>query len=94
MDAGDAPGANNWGCGEGVTTTQYVSAIATDANGAIRVTIQGIDAAVNGQIVILTPETAAATPAVIADIPVQLFGFDCAPAVPATLAKYLPGSCK
>ena len=95
MDAGDVPGADNWGCGEGVTTTQYVSAISTDANGAITVTIQGIDDAVNGQNVILTPETAADTPAVAADdIPVQLFGFDCAPEVPATLAKYLPGSCK
>src|SRR5215813_1222708 len=36
--AGASIGANNWGCGEGSTSTQYVSGVATDANGVITVT--------------------------------------------------------
>ena len=94
MDAATAtsPGPNNWGCGEGTTTTQYVSALATDANGVVTVTVQGIDAAVDTFTVTLTPESAANTPATVADIPSQLFGFDCAA---GTIdPKYLPGSCK
>lgn len=93
--AGTAPGANNWGCGEGAPAgglTQYVSSIATDANGVITVTIQNIDAAVDGTTVVLTPESAAATPATVADIPTQLFGFNCAPGT--INARFLPGSCK
>ena len=46
--SGDTVGANNWGCGEGVTQTQYVSVIATDGNGVITVTLRGIDTAVDG----------------------------------------------
>ena len=31
--AGTAPGIDGWGCGEGATSTKYVSGVATDANG-------------------------------------------------------------
>ena len=95
MEAGAGPGANAWGCGEGTTTTQYVSAVATDADGVITVTVQGIDAAVDGDTIDLTPERAANTAATAADIPTQLFGFDCSPGAANPVdAKYLPGSCK
>lgn len=86
------PGPNNWGCGEGTTTTQYVSLLATDANGVITVTIQGIDTAVDGNTVTLTPQASANTDATVAIIPDQLFGFVCEPGT--VDAKYLPGSCK
>jgi type IV pilus assembly protein PilA len=33
-----APGADNWNCGEGATTSKYVAAVNTSVNGAIRVT--------------------------------------------------------
>ena len=89
---GTAPGVDGWGCGEGATTTQYVSAINTDANGVITATIQNIDAAVDGMTITLTPLSAANTPATIADIPAQLYGFDCDPGtIPP---QYVPGSCK
>ncbi len=92
--AGTTPGANNWGCGEGSTTTQYVSAVNTDANGAITVTTQNIDPLVNGMIVELAPESAVGTAAVVGDIPTQLSGFVCGGGATSVPLKYLPGSCK
>ncbi|WP_304439351.1 pilin [Eikenella sp. NML01-A-086] len=54
-----APAANGWGCGEaGSTTTassQYVKEITTDANGAITVEAQNINAKVDGKKITLTP---------------------------------------
>lgn len=87
------PVADGWGCGETTTTTQYVTALNTDADGVITVTLGGIHAAVNGLTITLTPQIAAATAAVVAtDMGNQLFGFDCGP---GTIdPRYLPGSCK
>nr|WP_242518655.1 pilin [Thiorhodovibrio winogradskyi] len=94
-NAGDTPGANGWGCGEGTTTTQYVSSIATDANGVVTVTVQGIDAAVDTMTIDLVPESSVGTPATIADFPAQLSGFACGPgATNGVPVKYLPGSCR
>ena len=93
--AGTTPGANGWGCGEGTTTTQYVSAIATDANGVITVTVQNIDSAVNGKKVDLVPTDSSGTALTVASIPTQVGGFDCGPSsTDGVSAKYLPGSCK
>ena len=93
--AGTKPGQDGWGCGEGTTTTQYVSAITTDANGVITVTVQNIDSAVNGKKVDLVPTDSSGTALAVSSIPTQVGGFDCGPSssngVPA---KYLPGSCK
>lgn len=91
--AGTTPGANGWGCGEGTTTTQYVSGVATDADGVITVTLQNIDATnVDGNTLTLTPTNATGTALAVGDIPTQVGGFTCAP---GTLdKKYLPGSCK
>lgn len=96
MNAGEIVAFNGWGCNEGVAgddLTQYVDFIATNGDGVITVTIQGIDAAVDGETVILTPQRIADTPAVIGDVPVQLYGFECDPG-PTLDPKYLPGSCK
>ena len=91
-NAGTAPGANGWGCGEGATVTQYVSAVATNADGMITVTLQNIHADVNGDTITLTPEDAAGAALAIADIPTQVAGFDCSPGTIA--GRFLPGSCK
>src|SRR5512146_2395517 len=48
---GTPPGAGNWGC-EG-TTSKYVSALTTTADGRIDATVQGINATVNGLVVTL-----------------------------------------
>lgn len=93
-DSDDAPGANAWGCGEGSGgLTQYVSAIATDSAGVITVTIQGIDSAVDGEVVTLTPFVSDSTAATVADMPTQIFKFECQPGS-GLLPKYLPGSCR
>ena len=94
-NAGDTVGANGWGCGEGVTQTQYVSLIQTDANGVITVTLRNIDSTVNGSTLQLVPESSFGTAAVIGDIPMQLSGFDCVSGGGnPILEQYLPGSCK
>ncbi len=92
-ESGDAPGIDGWGCGEGTTTTQDVSAVATDADGAITVTLQNIDAAVNTQTITLIPQDSAGGTLTIADFPIQVYGFECDPGA-VGMSKYLPGSCK
>lgn len=91
--AGTTPGANGWGCGEGATATQYVSGVATSADGVITVTLRGIDTTnVDGKTLTLTPTDSTGTALAVGSIPVQVGGFKCAP---GTLdKKYLPGSCK
>ena len=91
--AGTTPGANNWGCGEGTTTTKYVASVATDDNGVVTVTSQGFgDAAIDGKTVTLTPIKTGTTALVVGDIPAQVSTFKCAAGTMP--AKYLPGSCK
>jgi len=92
-----APGANNWGCGEGTTSTKFVSAIATDANGVITVTTQGFgDTAVDGKTITLTPQNSSGTALTVAsDLGSQVAQFKCAAgATGGVPAKYLPGSCR
>ena len=96
-NAGTAPGANGWGCGEGSTATKFVSGVGTDANGVITVTLSadtGLGGAASTAIQ-LVPESVSGTPATIADIPTQLSSFVCGPAATTpTPVKYLPGSCR
>ena len=92
---GTTPGADGWGCGENNTQTQYVSAVNTDADGVIQVTLQNISAAnptIDGTTITLTPTTSTGVALTVAAIPTQVGGFDCSP---GTIdSKYLPGSCK
>jgi len=87
--------ANNWGCGEGTTSTQYVASIGTDANGAITVTTSSNTAlgAAASKTLTLTPvDSANATLSYTAPSSVQVSGFKCRPGTMAP--KYLPGSCR
>ena len=91
--AGTAPGANGWGCGEGTTSTKYVTSVATDANGVITVTAQATgEALVDAKTITLTPQTAAGVALTIAAIPTQVGTFKCAAGTMDK--KFLPGSCK
>jgi type IV pilus assembly protein PilA len=96
--AGTAPGIDGWGCGENSSTTKYVSAVNTDANGAITVTTQNFgDPLIDGKKITLAPMDGAAVPAplTVAAIPTQVASFKCAPSAANPVpAKYLPGSCK
>jgi type IV pilus assembly protein PilA len=98
-----APVGNDWGCGEGTVTTQYVTGVATDANGKVSVTVQNIDPVVNATIVTLAPLSAGCGAAgatragpLVPGTPVQLCGWACGVAADgtSTAPKYLPGSCK
>ena len=90
--AGTTFDGDDWGCGEGQTTTQYISAISTDENGVITVTFTNIDGEIDDSEVTLTPTTSDGTALTTAAIPTQVGGFDCDP--DGTNDKYLPGSCK
>ena len=87
-------GANNWGCGEGTTTTQYVSGIATDQDGMITVTTSanGALAGAASKTLTLTPKSSAGATLTVAAFPTQVAGFKCEPLTMP--AKYLPGSCR
>ena len=92
--AGTTIGANNWGCGEGTTSTQYVAGVATDANGVVTVTTSASTALglAASKTVKLTPTDSSGTALTVAAIPTQVGGFKCAAGTMS--AKYLPGSCR
>lgn len=95
--ASTGPGANNWGCGENSTVSEYVESVQTDANGVVTVAIQNTDVtALDAAAVILTPMIgvdASATAATAGDIPAQISSFVCSPSV-SSVSRYFPGSCK
>jgi type IV pilus assembly protein PilA len=88
--------ANGWGCGEAEpNATKFVALVATSPDGAITVTAQGIDPAVNAKAITLTPYGRNGNPMTLAEIPSQVFEFKCRPAASDGVpVKYLPGSCK
>ena len=91
--ATNLPAAGAWGCESTSATSQYVASIATSATGVVTITVQGIDAAVNGGAVLMTPYAAAADTAITAGSGV--FRWVCNSAnVDDLPIKYLPGSCR
>ena len=90
------PGANNWQCESGVLSS-YVAGVATDADGKVSATVQGISASVNGKFVTLVPLISENTPASAAtNMGSSLFGWRCGAAADGTdlLPQYLPSSCR
>jgi type IV pilus assembly protein PilA len=93
--AGTTIGADSWGCGENSTSTQYVAAVNTSANGKITVTTATNTAlgSASGTTLTLTPMKSDGTTALtVSDIPTQVGAFKCARLT--TPSKYLPGSCR
>jgi type IV pilus assembly protein PilA len=91
---GIAPGAGKWGC-ESTTPSQYVASVTTTAEGQIVVTAGGgIDAAIDGKTLTLTPlgpDGAALTPSAIG----QNVGLWRCGGDGTTIArKYLPATCR
>lgn len=96
QSGGSPPGANNWQCENGVLS-RYVAGIATDPDGKVAATIQGISSGVNSKVVTMVPLVSANTPASTAlNMGSGLFGWRCGAAADGTnlLPKYLPGSCR
>lgn len=86
-----APAANNWGCESSTATTQYVSKIATDANGVITVTSTVPGA--TGDITLIPYQTAGAT-ATSGTMGIQVFKWVCGGTGTTVSANYRPGSCR
>jgi len=97
LTASTAPAAGAWGCESASASSKYVSAIATDANGLIQVTIAaGIDPAATGLKVLLQPQDATGTKLTPAAIPAAVGQWGCG-AVTADLSKiskFLPSTCR
>jgi type IV pilus assembly protein PilA len=86
------PGADNWGCESASATSKYVASVATDTNGVITVTSQGISGLSTG--VKLTPMLIDGTTAMTtANFGITVGAWKCEPTV-STEAKYLPASCR
>ena len=91
--ANSLPTANNWGCENASESSTFVESIATNANGVVTISVQGIDAAVNNGAITLTPYTDATTAGVALGTPV--FRWVCNTAAANNLpVKYLPASCR
>ena len=86
-----APGANGWGCESAGATSQYVASVATDANGKVTVTAQGIAAGVDTQTITLTPTDSAGAALTVAAIPTQVYAWVCNGSIPT---NFRPGSCR
>jgi type IV pilus assembly protein PilA len=87
-------GTDNWGCGENTTTTQYVGAVNTSADGKITVTMATNTTlgAASAKQLTLTPMNSSGTALTVGSIPTQVYSFKCARVdIPS---KYLPGSCR
>ena len=85
----------NWGCESTTSSSKYVTSVATDANGKITVTAQGIGTGIDGNVVTLVPANASS--AALTYTPgTTINRWICgASAMGTTIeAKYLPGSCR
>ena len=82
-NAASLPVGGAWGCESSVSTSKYVAKIATNENGAVKVTTQGFgDAAIDTKTVHLVPTIAG----------MSVSDWKCGPGdLPP---KYLPGSCR
>ena len=92
------PAAGQWGCETRAgdpALSKYVTSIATSAEGAVRVVLQGINPTVNGQAIILRPwanslRAAAVTPGDAIGV------WDCGadPSNTQDISSLVPASCR
>ena len=97
-NSGTTMAAGSWGCESSGSTSKYVALVATDANGAIKVTAQGTgDTNIDGKFVTLVPLTAAGAVMTFPTNLGQAVGsWRCGNTGDGTSvpAKFLPGSCR
>ena len=98
--AASLPTAGNWGCESSTSTSKYVTSVATDNNGGIIVTAQGLgDTEIDGKTVSLVP-TAANGAAITTSAPLSQWicgnraVVNGGTAVSTVPSKFLPGSCR
>jgi type IV pilus assembly protein PilA len=90
------PTAGNWGCESSTAQSKYVAKVATDDNGMVTVTVQGISSDVNTKVVTLTPSTSTTDGTVeVPDAGDGIYQWICGDSTTTTVpAKFLPGSCR
>ena len=92
-----APAAGAWGCESAVATSKYVSAINTNVDGLVQVTIgAGIDPLATGLVVLLQPQTVAGAKLTAAAIPAAVGQWGCGAnaANMAVITKFMPATCR
>ncbi|WP_348682650.1 pilin [Acidovorax soli] len=97
LTASTAPAADAWGCESASATSKYVSAIHTDANGLIKVTIAaGIDPNATGKIVLLQPQDATGVKLTTTNIPTAVGQWGCGASSTdiSAITKFLPATCR
>jgi type IV pilus assembly protein PilA len=99
VQSGDAlPGAGQWGCetiSGAPAYSRYVNRIETSAEGAIRVTLGGINVTVDGQGVVMRPWVDVNRSAAVSN-GTGIARWDCGadPANTVEIANMLPSSCR
>ncbi|AJQ94445.1 pilin [Gynuella sunshinyii] len=93
QSAPTAPSAGNWGCESASPTSKYVASIYTDANGIVRVGIQGFgDTDLDGQYVYLVPYASGGAMTFASNRGETVYEWRCGGSS-NELLKVLPGSC-
>ena len=94
QSSSSSPGGGNWGCEASSSGTKYVGAIATDDDGKVTATVQGITG-VSGNVTI-TPMVGTVPATALANMGTGVQGWRCGATADGTTlsAKYLPGSCR
>ena len=92
------PGPGQWGCesqAASPASSRYVAKIQTDAAGALRIEIRGINAAVNGQAIVFRPWPDILRSAAIAGGD-RVAMWDCGsdPNNSTDISDFLPASCR
>ena len=94
--ASNAPAANGWGCESSVATSKYVKVIATNADGKITVTSQGIGGGADGDVTLTPLTVAGAVMTFSGNVGQGVGSWRCGSATDLTTvpSKFLPGSCR
>lgn len=97
--ASSLPAAGAWGCESSTPISKYVRSVATDANGGVIVTVQGVgDATIDGKTVSLVP-TAAGRAAITAAAPLAEWvcgnsaALNGGTAMTTVPRQFMPSSC-
>ena len=88
-----APGAGNWGCESNIST--YVSAITTDDDGVVTVTVTNASPAVNGLKIQMVPYISGVPANIASNRGDDIKEWRCGPATTGGVdRKFLPASCR
>jgi len=93
LGAVTAPGANNWGC-EG-TTSQYVTSLTTDDNGAVTLTVTNVAPSVNGRKIWMVPYVSGGPAIIPTNFGDGINEWRCGPTPAGGVdIRFLPASCR